>query len=85
MYRPISLQLNETPLHRAACKGHTAVCGLLVSKRANVNALTNVSDCVMVNGEKWWIFHDWVIVDVVSLSFICAMGWCVEGWGVGHY
>ena len=26
------------------------MCELLIAKGANVNALTNVSDCVMVNG-----------------------------------
>ena len=50
VYRLISLQVNITPLHNAANNGHTAVCELLITKGANVNALDNVSDCVMVNG-----------------------------------
>ena len=75
VYRLISLQFNNTPLHWAANNGHTAVCELLIAKGANVNALNNVSDCVMVNGgEKergargWgngWIFYDGVIVYIV--------------------
>ncbi len=75
VYRLISLQVNNTPLHDAAINGHTAVCELLIAKGANVNALNNVSDCVMVNGgEKergargWgngWIFYDGVIVYIV--------------------
>ena len=50
VYRLISLQNNVTPLHHAAVNGHTAVCELLMTKGANVNALANVSDCGMVNG-----------------------------------
>ena len=75
MYRLISLQYNYTPLHLAAREGHTAACELLITRGGNVNALDNVSDCVMVNGgekergARGW-GNGWIIVWVIIVLFL---------------
>ena len=75
MYRLISLQFNDTPLHLAASNGHTAACELLITRGGNVNALNNVSDCVMVNGgekergARGW-GNGWIIVWVIIVLFL---------------
>ena len=75
VYRLISLQYNRTPLHWAASRGHTAACELLITRGGNVNALDDVSDCVMVNGgekergARGW-GNGWIIVWVIIVLFL---------------